>query len=223
MRTAASEAAARNDLRIDLLLRFLPKQRDAMQRGSCSGGHENRGPKNRPGLAQPAFTGPGCISLMSTGCPASATPHSREKLGSAALTNEWERALVDGSRVSSQSECGSLSAAQTATNVESTKTSENASTHAGAPTMAPALTRAKAVENRTISLTAADRVTEATGASFSTAIEGVQGRSYVESRAVDGPGGWRSGNKGPAGFATGPQPALLGGEHGRFLRASYCG
>jgi hypothetical protein len=78
---------------------------------------------------------------------------------------------VDASRVSSQSECGSLSAAQTATNVESTKTSENASTHAGAPTMAPALTRAKAVENRTISLTAADRVTEATGASFSTAIE----------------------------------------------------
>jgi hypothetical protein len=38
--------------------------------------------------------------------------------------------------------------------VESTKTSENASTHAGAPTMAPALTRTKAVENRTISLTA---------------------------------------------------------------------
>ena len=129
MRTAASEAAARNDLRIDLLLRFLPKQRDAMQRGSCSGGDENHGPKNRPGPAQPAFTGRGLHQPYEHRVPGfSYSTFSRES--SAALIGEWERALVDASRVSSQSECGSLSAAQTATNVESTKTSENASTHA---------------------------------------------------------------------------------------------
>ena len=104
-----------------------------MQRGSCSGGDENHGPKNRPGPAQPAFTGRGLHQPYEHRVPGfSYSTFSRES--SAALIGEWERALVDRSRVPSQSECGSLSAAQTATNVESTKTSENASTHAGAPT-----------------------------------------------------------------------------------------